>query len=88
MIDTPPPRKRGRPKGSKDSYLRERSCSKLPKPTTIEALMPAIRELVDIAELNGYHKGCGRPNKRTQEGIDRCITRLLAATRMVIPDEH
>ena len=83
----PSKRGRGRPKGSKDSYTRVRSIGKLPKPPVIYTVMPIINELVEMAELNGYHKRLGRTNKDTQLAVDRNITRLLATIKVVI-DEH
>lgn len=82
------PKRRGRPPGSRDSYPRSRTCKKLPPKTATEIVMPAVRELIDIAELNGYHRGIGRPNKRTQEGVARATTKLLAALRAAIDNEN
>lgn len=86
MTTSLPPvkRKRGRPVGSKDSYQRDRSCSKMPELSIIHAIMPTVRELVDTAELNGYHKGLGKPSKHTQQAVERCVTRLLAAIKMTM----
>ena len=87
MTDSAKPR-RGRPPGSKDSYPRYRACKKIPPPTTVELVMPAIRELIDIAELSGYHRGTGRPNKGVQSSIERATARLLAALKMAMDNNQ
>lgn len=81
---TPAPRKRGRPHGSKDSYPRFRSASKLPKPTILNAVLPALRELIDIAELNGYNKISGARTKESQAAVDRALTCVLTNIQTIV----
>lgn len=85
MTDSPPPRPRGRPVGSRDSYPRDRRYKKQPPANVVAVLMPVVQELVDAAEQNGYHNGVGRPHKRAKEEVERKISALLAAIATLIP---
>lgn len=81
MTDSPP-RPRGRPKGSKDSYPRQRAFTKKrPPQTTLEIVMPPIRNLIEAAKTQGIAIGAGRPYGPAQEEVERATTILLAAIR-------
>lgn len=77
-------RPRGRPKGSRDSYKRQRSHTtaeaKTPK-TTLELVMSPIRNLIEAAKTQGIAIGAGRPYEPAQEEVERAVTILLAAVR-------
>jgi hypothetical protein len=80
MTDAP---RRGRPKGSTDSYPRSRR-RKLPPPEILDIILPAVMQLVESSELNGYHKGIGRPSKPAQEAVDRDIAAVLGEVRRLV----
>ena len=82
--ESPPPRPRGRPRGSRDSYPRERRYKKMPPANVVTTLMPAIRELLDNANAQGYNRALGVAPKRDQEAVDRSVTKLLAAIRRLL----
>lgn len=87
MVDSPP-RLRGRPRGSKDSYKRQRSFTKSrPPQTTLELVMPSIRNLIKAAETKGIAIGAGRPYEPAQEEVERATTILLAAIREALDNE-
>lgn len=79
------PRPRGRPKGSRDSYPRQRSFTKKqPLQTTLEIVMPQIHNLIEAAKTQGIAIGAGRPYEPAQEEVERATTILLAAIKEVI----
>lgn len=83
-ITNPPPRPRGRPKGSKDSYKRQRSFTKTKPPaTTLELVMPPIQNLIEAAKTQGIAIGAGKPYGPAQEEVERATTILLAAIQKV-----
>lgn len=87
MTDSPP-RKRGRPFGSKDSYQRQRArTKKRPPQTTLDLVMPPIYRLISAAEIKGIAIGAGRSYHRTQEEVERATTILLAAIAEALDNE-
>lgn len=83
-MDTPPPRPRGRPVGTRDSYPRERRYKKMPPQNIVIALMPVIQELVDNAVQQGYNKAFGVAPRRDQEAVDKSVAKLLATIKSLL----
>lgn len=79
-----PKRKRGRPKGSTDSYIRNRSYTKRPPPTVIEGLMPIIYKLIREAQLVGSLEQTGVNTRGAQIDVDKSIADLLAKIRELL----
>lgn len=78
------PRPRGRPKGSHDSYPRDRRYKKQPPPNAVAMLMPVIHELLDVANAQGYNKAFGVAPKRDQEAVDKSVAKLLATIKELL----
>ena len=85
---SPPPRPRGRPVGSRDTYPRERRYKKLPPASAIELIMPVVQELVDNAYMQGYNKAFGVAPKRDQDAVDKSAAKLLATIRRLLDESH
>jgi hypothetical protein len=83
-----PPRPRGRPVGSRDSYPRERRYKKLPPASAIEVLLPVIQELVDNANTQGYNRAFGVAPKRDIDAVDKSAAKLLATIRRLLDESH
>jgi hypothetical protein len=83
-----PPRPRGRPPGSRDTYPRERRYKKLPSASAIEVLLPVIQELVDNANTQGYNRAFGVAPKRDIDAVDKSAAKLLATIRRLLDESH
>jgi len=88
MTEPSTPRPRGRPKGSRDSYPRTRRYTKMPPAAPVEALMPAIKELIEAADLQGYNRAMGVRPRRSIEAVDRATLNLLGAMRRLIDESN
>jgi hypothetical protein len=78
---SPPPRPRGRPPGSRDSYPRDRRYKVAPPPNVVAMLMPVVQELVDNARTQGYNSAFGVAPKRDIEAVDKSVAKLLATIK-------
>lgn len=81
MTDTTSTNSRGRPKGSRDSYPRDRRYKVAPPPNVVELLMPVIHELLDNARMQGYNSAFGVAPKQDIDAVDRAVAKLLATIK-------